>query len=638
VILLVLALVFQEPIIADARRALDAHEYERAATLAQQGIDATPDDAEAWLVLGLARFRGGKPDEARLAFERAAALEPESALAQFNLGSAAFETSHFDQAQAAWLEAAKRSDKLAPLATERAGMAAEQAGQFEIAEKHYADAETAARAANQIPLAEDAAERLHDLRDRGTRKARDAVRTLARAGKEALAAGRAGEAVLRYREAVSLASRSAIPETDRAEVAYGLGHALLRKGDADGAAAALAEATRLLPREADFWFMLGVAEYERGLPGDETAHLAFDRALAIGLSPSDADRARRYLGAIAGRADQREGAVLLDARAAAGYDSNVPQSGIIVTEPQVSAGEAAPAAPSLAADFDALWRVAGTAQKGVTVEYRFSQLAYLSTTLDTFSLQQHDAALAATITPDPWLTLELDAGGFVLFSGIETFGPFQTGVVIGPRLTAREGSGFETRLRWEHTFKRALEAGFESLTGSHDDLGIQQIWRRGGWRLAAGWVLRREAVDQQRVPISELTFPQGLPSSLATDGYVIPYSYVSNEGALAASAWIGAWLRLGVSGRYEHREYTKESFIFEPATMNRLYPRKRVDDRFALGAAIAHPIDERFDLELAYELTVNQSNIDNTNPATPLDYDDKNYAKHTIEVGFVWRY
>jgi tetratricopeptide (TPR) repeat protein len=638
VILLVLALVLQEPTIADARRALDGHEYERAAALAQQATDDAPDDAEAWLVLGLARFRGGKPEEARLAFERAATLAPESALAQFNLGSAAYETSHFDQAETAWLEAARRSDKLLPLATERAGMAAEEAGRFEAAEKHYAEAETAARAAHEIPLAEDAADRLRELRDRGTRKAREAVRTLAHAGKEALSAGRADEAVLRYREASDLARRSAIPDADRAEVAYGLGHALLRKGDADSSAAALAEATRLAPREADFWFMLGVAEYDRGLASDDTAHLAFDRALALGLPPADADRARRYLGAIAARADEREGAVLLDARAAAGYDSNVPQSGIIVTEPQVRAGEADPAAPSLAADFDALWRAAGTAQNGIALEYRFSQLAYLSNALDAFSLQEHDVAFAGAVTPEPWLTLELDTGGFVLFSGIQTFTPFQAGVVIGPRVTAREGGGFETRVRWEHTFKRALETGFESLTGSHDDLGVQEIWRRGRWRLAAGWLLRREAVDQQRVPISELTFPQGLPSSLASDGYVIPYSYASNEGSLAASSWIGAWLRLAVSGRYEHRDYTKESFIVEPVTMTRSYPRKRVDDRFAIGVGIAHPIDERFDLELAYELTINRSNIDNTNLETPLDYDDKNYDKHTVEVGVVWRY
>jgi tetratricopeptide (TPR) repeat protein len=638
VILLVLAFVLQEPTVADARRALDAHEYERAATLAQQAADATPEDAEAWLVLGLARFRGGKPEEARLAFEHAVTLAPESALAQFNLGSAAFETNHFDQAETAWLEAAQRSDKLAPLATERAGMAAEEAGRFDVAEKHYAEAEAAARAAHEMPVAEEAADRLQALRDRGVRKAREAVRTLAHAGKEALSAGRAGEAAQRYREAAELASRSALPDADRAEVEYGLGHALLRKGDAEAAAAALAEATRLAPREADFWFMLGVADYDRGLSGDDAAHLAFDRALAIGLPPGDADRAHRYLGAIAGRADDREGAVLLDARAAAGYDSNVPQSGIIVTEPQVRAGEADPAAPSLAADFDALWRAAGTAQNGVSVEYRFSQLAYLSNALDTFSLQEHDVALAGAVTPDPWLTLGLEAGGFALFSGIETFVPFQAGVVIGPRLTVREGLGFETRARWEHTFKRALETGFESLTGSHDDVGVQEIWRRGGWKLAAGWLFRREAVDQQRVPISELTFPQGLPSSVASDGYVIPYSYDSNEGSLAASCWIGAWLRVAASGRYEHREYTKESFIVEPVTMARSYPRKRVDDRFAFGAGIAHPIDERFDLELGYELTVNRSNIDNTNPETPLDYDDKNYTKHTVEVGVVWRY
>src|SRR5262249_12737374 len=147
------------------------------------------------------------------------------------------------------------------------------------------------------------------------------------------------------------------------------------------------------------------------------------------------------------------------------------------------------------------------------------------------------------------------------------------------------------------------------------------VWRRGGLKLTAGWLLRREAVDQQRVPIADLTFPQGLPTSFMDYGYVIPYSYLSNEGSLSASVWIGAWLRMAGAGRYEHREYTKESFIVEPVTLMRLDPRRRVDDRFMFDAALAHPIDNRLDLELAYEVAINQSNIDNTNPSTPLDYD-----------------
>src|SRR5262249_33273347 len=162
-----------------------------------------------------------------------------------------------------------------------------------------------------------------ELRDRGTRKARDAVRTLAHAGKEALSAGRAGEAVQRYREAATLASRSALPHAERAQGAHGLRPALLRKGDAARAPAALAAARRRLrPGRADSGSWRGVAKYERGLPGAEAPPLGSARAPAPGPGRGDAEGPRRYLGAIAGRADQREGAVLLDARAAAGYDSN----------------------------------------------------------------------------------------------------------------------------------------------------------------------------------------------------------------------------------------------------------------------------------------------------------------------------
>src|SRR5262249_50906288 len=161
------------------------HEYDRAAELATQATLLTPDDGDAWLVLGLARFRAGHAAEARLAFQRAVLLLPDSALARFDLGSAAFETGAFDEAEQAWLEAARLSDKLAPLATLRAGMAAEEAGHLDAAAKHYADAEVAAHLADATPLAEDASERLRALRERGTQKIRESLRTLSHAGKEA---------------------------------------------------------------------------------------------------------------------------------------------------------------------------------------------------------------------------------------------------------------------------------------------------------------------------------------------------------------------------------------------------------------------------------------------------------------------
>src|SRR5262249_57051763 len=116
-------------------------------------------------------------------------------------------------------------------------------------------------------------------------RATAAVQTWAHAGKAALLAGQPQVASQRYRDALALAERTGAPAADRAELSYGLGHALLRGEDAKAALAALEAATRLAPEEADFHFMLGFAQYWRELPGADAAdRVQLARALDIGLS------------------------------------------------------------------------------------------------------------------------------------------------------------------------------------------------------------------------------------------------------------------------------------------------------------------------------------------------------------------
>jgi tetratricopeptide (TPR) repeat protein len=644
VLVLLLAWLWQstEPAhdrVAAARAALEAHDYGRAAELAAQAATLTPDDGEAWLVLGLAHFRAGRPEPARQAFQRAVELTPSSGLAHFNLGSADFESGHLDEAEREWLQAAQLDGRLAPLAMLRAGMAAEERDQPEQAEAHYNAAQALARAApNGGPVAADVAERLEALHDRASRRERAAVRALAHAALEDLERGQLASAAARYRQVLERAARSPLSPPDRAEIVYGLGHALLRQGAAASAAEAFAEAARLAPADPDFHFMLGVAEYQRGPEHDGAARAALQQALAAGLSGGQAERARRYLGAIAARAESPRESLTIDARASAGYDSNVPQSGVIVTEPTVGAGVQETDAPSLGADLDVRWRALGAAANGLTLEYRFSQLAYLSRALDPFSLQEQDLTLGVAAAPRPWLALALDLGGFVLFSGVQTWTPFQAGLVFAPRLTLREGAGLETVWRWEHTLKDALEAGFESLAGNRDDIGITERWRGVDTRLALGWSLRREAVGEQRVPLTALSFPQGLPAALRTDRYLIPYSYLANEVSLLASRSVGPWLRASLGARYEHRNYSAPSVILDPATQMRFGARTRVDDRLAVPATASLVLGEHLELELFYELSLARSNIDNSAPATPLDYDNKNFVKQVVELGVVWQY
>ena len=53
---------------------------------------------------------------------------------------------------------------------------------------------------------------------------------------------------------------------------------------------------------------------------------------------------------------------------------------------------------------------------------------------------------------------------------------------------------------------------------------------------------------------------------------------------------------------------------------------------------VRHPIAYGFDVELGYSLVVNHSTIDNTRAATPLDYDDKSYVKHVVQLDFGFVY
>src|SRR4051812_46868829 len=66
-------------LVSEARRCLDAHDYDCAAALAALATLRAVDDPEAPLVVGLARFRAGQPELAVAPFVRAVERAPGSA-------------------------------------------------------------------------------------------------------------------------------------------------------------------------------------------------------------------------------------------------------------------------------------------------------------------------------------------------------------------------------------------------------------------------------------------------------------------------------------------------------------------------------------------------------------------------------
>src|SRR5262249_29281509 len=186
------------------------------------------------------------------------------------------------------------------------------------------------------------------------------------------------------------AEREQTRRSDRAELWFALGHALYRKGDLGAAATALERARSLSPNDAEFHFLLGLVQFDAG--GDRDAAVELRRAVELGLPRQEDERARTILRSLGDSRRSEIDRFYVNVSAAAGYDSNVPQSGLVVSAS--NKGTLPNGAAFLAADLDVFWRATGDARNGFALDYRLGQVAYLSSALDPYSLQEHDLTLS----------------------------------------------------------------------------------------------------------------------------------------------------------------------------------------------------------------------------------------------------
>src|SRR5262249_11311489 len=142
-------------------------------------------------------------------------------------------------------------------------------------------------------------------------------------------------------------------------------------------------------------------------------------------------------------------------------------------------------------------------------------------------------------SPARWLTFDAAADAFLLLAGVATFGAFQTGVELGPRVTVREGAGFETRARYQHTFKLSLDPNYDYLAGNRDDVVVTQGWPGRWLSLKLGYQYRIEAIGIAAIALNQIYF-SGFAGGQPVDGmgrnlfsadaaYVIPFSYTSHQ-------------------------------------------------------------------------------------------------------------
>jgi len=626
-------------LISKAQIALRAEDYPRAESLAAQAT-LGPQAGQAWLILGMARFRQRELEPARAAFALAASLDPASAIAEFDLGSALFELARFADAKTAYLAAAALDPTIAPLATYDAAFAAVKLDDLALGVILLQSAKDLSLKLGRTSLAQKSEEALQAVTQERISEGQARIRELAKRGRDDLRDARTGTAIEDYRAALAEADAIAAPAVDQAELRFGLGYAELRSDQLPASLQDLGEAVRLAPSEAAFHFMLGLAEERSDLSG--RAWDDFQQSLALGLSKGDRERADRYLSLLWDRRLEWQ-KVALEAHAGFGYDSDVPESGVVVTAS--SSGLTQTSAPYVSADLEAEWRVLGNDRDGLSLEYRFNQLAYLSPPdqLDVYSLQEHALEIEGVWSPRAWLSLSLEVRPFVQFEGIANFGPFQTGLFLGPEITVREGLGFESSLRYAHTFKQSLDPNYAYLSGNRDDLWVRETLRLTVWRLWIGYRFELEQVGVESTSVDSLSFPCPTASVLcpppSAENYLIPYSYASQEASAGAAVYLPWALRASLDLRYEYRPYQGDSYLQGTGPKGLIsYRRPRTDNRYTAEASLRRLFGQHLSVSLQYSVFVNTSDIDNTKPATELDYDDKNYVKQVAEisVGTEW--
>jgi hypothetical protein len=340
--------------------------------------------------------------------------------------------------------------------------------------------------------------------------------------------------------------------------------------------------------------------------------------------------------------DEDEATVDLEIGIGGGFDSNVPQSGVVVVAP-TQQDRANPAAALVAVDVDFAWRAVETGPYSLTLGYVMSEVAYASETVDQFSIQDHTVKMTAGYTPRRWISLEALGEVFLLFSGTKSFAPFQAGAGMGPQVVLRETDDFETSLKYTHVFKQSLQDTYAFLSGGRDEATIAQAWKTGPVELTLSYVLRNEAIGVERAPVLDIVSPEAAVRTSTVFGaravYNIPYSFLGHEASMNLHLKLPWKLDVAAAFAYEHRTYNDPSYITNPATgLGASYFRNRVDDRYTVRTALGRDLWDKFAIELSYTFIANRSTIDPTNPLSFFDYDNKNYAKHLFEVIVSYRY
>lgn len=595
---LVALLATGEPL-AEARRAFAEGQYAEAERLALE--DAQPPRLGAALYLvGLARFRAGRPAEALEALDAAGRTEdaPERGAWSFNRGACLYALERFEEAEAAFLEATG-DEALARVAWINAGFAALDAG-------------------------------AHERAAQWAEKARP---------------GASEREALQIQELLSLVEEARGRAPNASEDAYRLGLAAFDEGRIEEARAQFLQAATLDPSSGRARLMAGASAYRAG--ERETAREDVEAALGLKLEVQDRKTAHDYLDRLSFGLRASGRGVRFSAGAGLGFDSNVLQVGVAgrdVTGGATTDVDTSSPFAEASLGFGARLRVSDT--WFAELSYSGTQRAYSQDTAQDYSLQLHRVAAALEWEVARRVRLGVLGAGDVFFTGLSDFRGLQASATGAAWLAVDQSERTSTRLDFAIARKSGLSSEFDYLTGTRLDATLSQEFRLRAVGLTAWYRYRKD-------DIGTLEQDAGSTTTGTSQEYVIPFAWAGHAVGASARFVLGERFDASLDAEAEWRDYLDESFLRVTAADGSVQEwdrRLRRDQRFVLVPALSARLSSHWRLSARYELLVNDSNVDTrlfdprgacTAPdyvCHAYDYTNGNYTKHLVmvELGASW--
>jgi tetratricopeptide (TPR) repeat protein len=447
---------------------------------------------------------------------------------------------------------------------------------------------------------------------------RDRVYTLAQEARLEFKAGRRAEAVSRLEEAVAEADRLQLDAKARANLRHMLGLSLTARGDDRRAIVEYRRATELDSSDAELQLDLAEALSAQNETGPAAA--AAERALALGLSGDDADRARQIAKQGSRRGGLRE-RLRIDANVTIGFDSNaangeeyqtiagkstrgatanqlarlgqVRQFRALSEDPELSpqvyqrtvTNDYRTASPSRAQSslpldlgLSVFGRPVASGSSELWLGYRFAQTFMLFAQQDdsallpdanTYHLQQHSGVVRVNGKPRESIDLNGSVEGFVNLSGLSGITPFLGGLLVSLNGAFAEPHKMRTLASVNYRFRRAFDQPLDGyLNGNRLQVKLVQELRLARVAPHLSYRLTYDAtgVLSVQAPLSIMYTPSTDPSAtptaekLGTYTYNAPLTYHGHQLSLGASFELPASLKALAALRYEYRGYTDVYF------------------------------------------------------------------------------